>query len=81
MGRFGKSIGTFWFWDVLTGYLCSGIHNIKLRGWSIYTLCFLITTTEFQCLEMGVILSIKSEEGYFSHIVLSNYIYYTYKQL
>ena len=20
MGRFGKSLGTFWFWDVLTGY-------------------------------------------------------------
>ena len=21
LGRFGKSLGTFWFWDVLTGYL------------------------------------------------------------
>ena len=20
MGRFGKLLGTFWFWDILTGY-------------------------------------------------------------
>ena len=39
MGRFGKSLGTFWFWDILTGYR----YKHPLRLVSMYSVSYTVS--------------------------------------